>query len=307
MRISYDEVTCQLPEVAHRLSGEETGMENVRSIRVGAARVTVINAGDLALRLADELAVPEEQWRPRYADLFERPQTCPSLSVLIQHAGATVLIDANDYRATIGPDSPFRLPDYTPPPDIPAQLAHLGVQTADVQHVIITHAHWDHFAGVTHPAGEGYVPVYPQAHYYLGAADWADAEMQAGVSDPASLEGRTLGLLHARGLLELVAEPREIAAGVAALPAPGETPGHLIVRVRSEGETLYVLGDLFHHQVEVEHPDWMVTWADAPAMLATRRTLMERALAENALLVAAHIASVGRLESSGDGARWQNV
>lgn len=282
-------------------------MEDLSSIRVGAARVTVLNAGDLALRLADELAVPEEQWRPRYAELFERRQTCPSLSVLIQHAGAVVLVDANDYRATVGPDSPFRLPGYTPPPDLPTQLARLGVQTEDVRHVVITHGHWDHFAGVTRPADEGYVPTYPQARYYLGAADWSDAETQAGSSDPASLEGRTLGLLHAHGLLELVSEPCDLAEGIAVLPAPGETPGHQIVRVQSEGETLYVLGDLFHHQVEVEHPDWMVTWADAGAMLATRQRLMERARAENALLVAAHISSVGRLEPSGADMRWQAV
>lgn len=282
-------------------------MADVRSIRVGAARVTVLNAGDMALRLADEMAVPEEQWRPRYEELFERRQTCPSLSVLIQHGDATVLVDANDYRATVGPDSPFRLPDYTPPPDIPAQLAQLGVLPAEVTHVVITHGHWDHFAGMTHSRDGDYVPTYPQAQHFFGAADWADSETQAGLSDPASLEGRTLGVLHTRGLLELVASPHMLVEGIDVLPAPGETPGHQVVRVQSGGETLYVLGDLFHHQVEVEHPEWMVTWADAATMLATRHRLIERALAENALLVAAHIASVGRLEMSSEGMRWQAV
>lgn len=282
-------------------------MQDVRSIRVGTAQVTVLNAGDLALRLADELAVPEEEWRPQYAELFERRQTCPSLSVLIQQANATVLVDANDYRATVRPDSPYSLPDYTPPPDIPAQLTHLGLQPVQVTHVVITHSHWDHFAGVTHRTDGEYVPTYPQAQHYLGAADWADTEMQAGLSDPTSLEGRTLGVLHTRGLLELLTGPRTLAEGIDVLPAPGETPGHQVVRVRSEGETLYVLGDLFHHQVEVDHPEWMVTWADAATMLATRRRVMERARAENALLVAAHIASVGRLEPSGTGTHWQDV
>lgn len=282
-------------------------MDDTRTLDVGAIRVTVLNAGNMALRLADEMAVPETEWRPRYADLFERRQTCPSLSVLIQREGATILVDAGDYRATVTADSPFYLPDYTPPSDIPAQPENAGVRPEDVTAVVLTHAHWDHFAGTTRQENGGYAPTYPRARYYLGADDWTDGELQSGLQDPASLEGRTLGVLSQRGLLELVSEPRVLADGIELRPAPGETPGHQIVRVHSEGQTLYVLGDLFHHPVEAEHPEWMVSWANPEAMLATRRRVISDALSENALLTAAHIDSVGRLERTGEGVRWQAV
>lgn len=282
-------------------------MEDVRTIPVGAARVTVLNAGNMALRLADELAVPETQWRPQYAELFERRGTCPSLSVLIEQRGVTVLVDAGDYRATVTADSPFYLPDYTPPPSLPDQLERLGVRPEQVTHVVITHAHWDHYAGTTRPEGGDYAPTFPHARYYLGAADWTDADLQAGLGDPASLAGRTLGLLHRRGQLELVSGPCLLAEGIEVRPAPGETPGHQIVRVQSQGQTLYVLGDLFHHQVEAEHPEWMVTWANPDTMLATRRRVIDDALAEDALLTAAHIASIGRLERNAEGLRWRAI
>jgi glyoxylase-like metal-dependent hydrolase (beta-lactamase superfamily II) len=279
-------------------------MQDLKAVRVGSARVSILNAGDMRLRLAEEMAVPESEWRPQYAETFDQPALFPSLSVYVEDGEVKLLVDANDYRATVSPDNPYAIPGYTPPPPIPAQLADLGVKPEDVTHVVITHAHWDHFAGTTSPAPSGHEPTFPRARYYLGAADWEDAEMQAALADESSLEARTLGTLHQRGALQLVEQREPISTAVEIVPAPGETKGHQIVRVHSGGETLYVVGDLFHHAVEVEHPEWMVTWADAASMRETRRWLLEDALAENAYLVAAHIAALGRIERTDQGLRW---
>ena len=109
-------------------------------------------------------------------------------------------------------------------------------------------------------------------------------------------------------MLHLVEGRTTLAEGIEILPAPGETPGHQVVRIHSNGETLYIVGDLFHSTVEVEHPDWMVTWADAETMLATRRWLLADALAEHALMTAAHIATSGHIEGDTDaGLRWEPV
>ena len=282
-------------------------MQDIETMRVGAARVAILNAGNMRLQLSEEMAVPESLWRPQYADLFERPDACPSLSVYVELEAARVLVDANDYRATVTSDSPFALQDYTPPPTLPAQLAALGVQPDDITDVVITHAHWDHYAGATTPTDSGPAPTFPRARYYLGAADWADAELQTALADVSSLETRTLGALHERGALRLVSQREQIADGVEILPAPGETPGHQVVRVQSEGETLYVIGDLLHHDIEVEHPDWMVTWADPPSMRETRRWLLGDALDEHALIIAAHIFDAGRIERAGGGMRWSRA
>jgi glyoxylase-like metal-dependent hydrolase (beta-lactamase superfamily II) len=279
-------------------------MQNSTTVPVGTARVSILNAGDMRTQLSRELAVPEALWRPQHAERFERVGVSPSLSILIEHAGAHVLVDINDYRATMTPDSPYAIAGYTPPPDIPTQLASLGVQPEDVTHVVITHAHWDHFAGVTSPADGKYVPTFPRARYYLGAADWHDAELQTALRDPASLEARTLGILRERGLLHLIEQREPIAESIDILPAPGETPGHQIVRVQSGGESLYVIGDLVHDAIEVEHPDWMVSWADAETMRTTRHWVFAEAHAAQATLVAAHIAGFGRIERAGDALRW---
>jgi glyoxylase-like metal-dependent hydrolase (beta-lactamase superfamily II) len=285
----------------------ETAMSENTTFALGSAQVTLLNAGDMGVRLADEYSVPEEVWRQGYADLFDQPSILPSLSVYVELHSVRVLVDANDYRATVTPDSSFALAGYTPPPPLPAQLASLGVQPEDITHVVITHAHWDHYAGVTTPTNNGYAPTFPNARYYLGAADWRNTEVQQALQEQTSLEARTLGVLSKAGVLQLVEAPTQLADGIDILPAPGETPGHQVVRIQSAGETLYIIGDLLHHAIELPHPDWMVTWADAETMRETRRWLLDDALACNARLIAAHIATVGRIERDGDGLRWRDA
>lgn len=88
------------------------------------------------------------------------------------------------------------------------------------------------------------------------------------------------------------------------IAAPGETPGHQIVRVHSQGQTLYCLGDLYHHVVEVEQPGWGVKWSDIATAQASRQRFAQQALAEDALLIATHIWGVGRLQPDGDSVIW---
>jgi glyoxylase-like metal-dependent hydrolase (beta-lactamase superfamily II) len=282
-------------------------MRKNTTFSIGSAQVTLLNAGDMQVRLADEYAVPEAAWRPLYADLFDQPSALPSLSVYVELHGVRVLVDANDYRATVTPESSYALTDYTPPPPLPAQLAALGVQPEAINYVVITHAHWDHYAGVTTPTDNGPAPTFPRARYYLGAADWRDSEMQQALQEESSLEARTLGALWKQGALQLVEAPTRLVDGVTILPAPGETPGHQIVLVESEGAALYIIGDLLHHAIELTHPDWTVSWADTETMRETRRWVLHDALARNAALIAAHIATVGRLERDGDGLGWRDA
>jgi glyoxylase-like metal-dependent hydrolase (beta-lactamase superfamily II) len=280
-------------------------MRDGGAISIGAARVTPLNAGDLVLTLKDELNVPESSWRAAgYAEVFEQRQLCPSQSVLIEADGELTLVDIGDYAATVPADSPWLPRGYTPPPGIAEQIEALGFALGDVRRVVITHAHWDHFAGTTRREGGEYVPTFANAAYVLGRADWESAETQAAIGDLESLEGRTLGVLHRAGALTLVDGDRALSESVRVVGAPGESPGHQLVRVASAGAVLYCVGDLFHAPVEVEHPGWMATWAEPAAMRTSRERLIEAALGEGALLIAAHIAGVGRLEATATGARW---
>src|SRR5712692_2136198 len=96
--------------------------------QVGEATVSVMNIGDLNFSMAEEMNVPESEWRPRYAAAFERPLRFPSQSVHIALPGASVLVDANDYALSVTPDSPYLPPNYQPPAGLAAQLLERGIR-----------------------------------------------------------------------------------------------------------------------------------------------------------------------------------
>lgn len=275
---------------------------------LGSAKVSILNTGDLCITLSEIMNVPESEWQTGYADVLGQPHFFPSQSVHIALPDASVLVDANNYALSAPPGYPYTMPEgYQPPPDLITQLFERGISLQDITHVIITHAHFDHYAGVTQEREGIYVPSFPNARYYLGKADWEYTETQEALRDPDSVDSRTFGVLQRAGLLELVEGNQDITPQVRVIATPGESPGHQIVRVTSEGQTLYCLGDLYHHPVEVEHPAWMSQWDDAATNIASRSALAEAAVAENALLVAAHIPAIGRLERTTSGFRWVSV
>jgi glyoxylase-like metal-dependent hydrolase (beta-lactamase superfamily II) len=267
----------------------------------GAATMTILEVGTLRANLGRWLRVPEEQQAPEHRAVLERPILMPMQCVYIALRGAPVLVDACDPAQIAATE--YAPPGYQPPPSLPAQLQSAGIAPDAIEHVAITHAHFDHYSGVVEPDSD--TLAFPNARHYLRRTDWDDVRVQ--LADPATLESRTLGCVQHHGRLELVEGRREIAVGVTLIPAPGETPGHQIVRVESEGLVLYVLGDLYHHALEVARPEWAPYWSDGVATLRSRQALVATALAEDALLVAAHIPGVGRLHVDGSGVAWRPI
>ncbi|HEX6819966.1 MAG TPA: MBL fold metallo-hydrolase, partial [Ktedonobacterales bacterium] len=218
--------------------------------------------------------------------------------------GASVMVDAFDFVA-ITSVMGFAPPSlYTPPPDLLSQLRMVGIDPEGVTHLVLTHAHFDHYSGVMVDCNGQRAPAFPNARCYAGRADWDTPKGEQLRQNEAR---STVGELFDRDLVTLVDGEQELLPGVRLIPTPGETPGHLMVRVDSNGQTLYALGDLLHYPAEAEHPRWMVKWANPEQTLASRRRLIVDALPEQALLVAAHIPGVGRLGGTSERPSWTRV
>ena len=282
-------------------------METPRRFRLGAATVTLISVGDLQASISAWFDRPEGDAASRYAADFASPTRLPIYCAHIALGARSLLVDAGVYDDI--PQSDFAMPgDYHPPPSLSEQLAQIGVAPEAVTDVVLTHRHFDHLNGTTHLATDGnYVPRFPHARHYLGRADFDDPDIQAALHDPASLAGRTLAVLHRHGLLAPVDGDLTLDDAFSIVATPGETPGHQILRLHSEGQTLYILGDLIHHPIEIEQPTVMVDWAQPETTLAGRRALAAAALSEGALLLATHIRKVGRLRGTPGAVIWESV
>ncbi len=190
-------------------------------------------------------------------------------------------------------------------PGLYAWLAAEGIRPEQVTHVLITHTHHDHYAGVASADVDGqYTPRFPRARHIMGRRDWEDSAERLQPDSELSLR---LGTVERAGLLELVDAETDILPEIRIIPAPGETPGHCIVRVQSQGASFYYLSDLFHHACEVEHPDWVSPGRDRAAMRVSRERLCAAAVAEDATLVYAHhpFPGWGRIRTTGGGYVWE--
>ena len=273
--------------------------------KIGDATVTVISEGSMSW--APKFVAPEAEWRRAVPEAGADGAITIGLNVAhIRIADASILIDPG----FDDPDSAWqrrfaaRWAGVQRSPGLERALAALGVRAGEVTHVVITHAHGDHFGGVTVEREGRDVARFPRARHLIGGADWVRNPARA---DPASDLAVRLGAIDRLGLLDPVDDEREILPGVTMIPAPGETPGHSIVRVRSAGEVFYYVGDLFHLPCEVEHHDWVPAGRDQAATRASRGRLVADAVPERAALVYTHerFPAWGRIVRERGATRWE--
>jgi glyoxylase-like metal-dependent hydrolase (beta-lactamase superfamily II) len=210
-------------------------------------------------------------------------------SLHIASDGLSVVVDPGVATA----DQRSRAGDATFGRGLVPALDGLGIRRDEVTHVVISHRHGDHLNGILLPEGL----AYPRARHLIARLD-----RERGGAELDEL----LRPVEEAGLLDLVDGDHQIAPGLDLLATPGETPGHLSLRLRSGGETFYWVGDLVHHHIELDRPDWGPT-ADAAALQASRRRIWAEAAESGAVVVWAHEAfpGWGRLEATAGGYAWR--
>ncbi|MGA7671576.1 MAG: MBL fold metallo-hydrolase [Nitrolancea sp.] len=278
--------------------------EYVSQRRVGDAVVTVISEGTLVY--APEFPVPEAEWRAAMPEADERGAVKLGLNLAhVKIGDASILIDPGcDVPGSAWQDEfAHRFGTVTRTPGLLPALESLKIEPEDITHVLITHGHGDHVAGLAVERDGQMVPRFPNARHFIGRADWDENPQR---SNPASEINRYLGAVESAGLLELVDGEQEIIPGVTMLPAPGETKGHSVIRVDSNGERFFYLGDLFHHEAEIVNLDWSSPGRDIDAMVVSRRRVIDEALPTAAICVYSHepFPAWGRIEQHGNQARW---
>ena len=232
----------------------------------------------------------------------------PIHPLLIETDSQRILLDTGNgvrYRA-LRPDAGQLL----------AALRAEGIAPEAINVVPLTHLHLDHIGGAVDDAG---APTFPTARYLVGRTEyefwWAKPsldELPFPVERRQFLREAAKDLLVAlQGRIEQVAPGDAIAPGITAVAAPGHTPGHLAVELASgEERALHVVDAAAEPTLHLGHADWFLAPDLWPVeALRTRRALLDRAAAEDLLVLTAHFPfpGVGRVRADGDGWRWTAV
>jgi glyoxylase-like metal-dependent hydrolase (beta-lactamase superfamily II) len=181
-----------------------------------------------------------------------------------------------------------------------------GFRPEDVTHVFCTHLHSDHCGWNTRLSGGRYVPTFPNARYVMVRREYDRWNPDRSGYDPGELHNRlNAGVFEnsvrpviEAGLAELVADTHRIAEGLEIEPAYGHTLGHSCLHLSSAGDEAWFTGDVFHHPIELLHPEIDANTCESfPATVETRKRLIARFVETGALIVPAHFPApyVGRL------------
>ncbi len=243
--------------------------------------------------------VPTEAWEPYralYPELFAGDSwRMPCKCYLVRAGGVTVLVDTG-----VGPPG---LWDWTAEQegDLPEALGRLGVARDEIDILFLTHLHIDHVGWSTDLEGSVF---FPRARYVAHRDSVAFASLQAERPHVR----RCIAPLVGR--FELVDGEVELAPGVTAFVAPGHYPGHMALRLASEGAEAVLLADVAVHPALLEEPGWIyVSDADAAQSAETRRSLLPELVDRDVLVACGHYpgTGIGRVATRDDRIVWEEA
>jgi len=184
------------------------------------------------------------------------------------------------------------------------KIRRLGVEPEQVDAVLLTHLHGDHFGSLQRDGRA----IFTRAQVYLSSRE-RDYFTRTNVNQGA------VAALAPYGSRVMTFEPgelgsalRELLPGVTAIASYGHTPGHTVFLVESGGDRLIIAGDFLHVAlVQFPAPDISASYdVDPRAAAASRRQIIDYAARNRIPIGGMHVVypGIGTAEADGSGFKF---
>ena len=257
------------------------------SLAFGSWQVDVIETGHFKLDGGAMFGVvPRNLWQKSNPPDEQNRIDMTMRSLVLRRNGRTVIIDTGmghkdgeKFHDIFAVDfTMFSLAD---------GLASLGIVSADVTDVILTHLHFDHAGGSVERRGGELALTFPRATHYLQRTHW-DWAMSPSDRDRASFLPENYMPVHEAGRLQLLDGEEELFDGLSLHVVNGHTFGQQLVRLRDGDRSLLFAGDLVPMSAHVPGP-WIMGYDLQPlATLQEKNTILAEAAAHGDILVFEH-------------------
>lgn len=179
--------------------------------------------------------------------------------------------------------------------NVVSNLKAAGYTPEQVDVVLVTHLHADHFGGLVDAEGK---PAFANATIRVAQKEadfWLSEAEAAKVPEEKrgffKMARDAAAVLKAAGKWQPFASGDELAPGFTAVPTVGHTPGHTSYELSSDGQKLLLLGDLVHNaHVQFPRPDVTIEFdTDSKQAAITRKAVFKAAAESKELVGGAHL------------------
>jgi glyoxylase-like metal-dependent hydrolase (beta-lactamase superfamily II) len=285
-----------------------TTKTDCQTLTVGAFRCLVMDDGQFPYTASLFFpSAPEKQLAAALDrhSLQPEPIPCPWTCMLVDTGRHRVLLDTGG-----GPMAPQVAPGTGRLFEI---LRLEGIAPESIDTVVLTHGHPDHIGGLTDGRG---TLTFPRARHVMWRSEWAFWTAEDTLAKLEGSENHVEHLLAAfarahlpplQASIELLDRETEVVPGIRAMAAPGHTPGHLALAISSGGEEVLYLADTALHPIHLQQPEWRPVFDVLPdEATTTRRRLLDRAAADQSLVLLTHFPfpGLGHVATRGEGWEW---
>jgi glyoxylase-like metal-dependent hydrolase (beta-lactamase superfamily II) len=190
------------------------------------------------------------------------------------------------------------------------RLAAAGARPDEINLVMCTHLHHDHLGWNTQLRDGKWVPTFPNARYVFSKVDFdyfqkIDANPESAPAEFGTFQECVVPVVEA-GRADLITGPHRLNEFIEILPAGGHSPGHFVFKMELGGGKAMITGDLFHHLLQVFHPDWNFPKnSDVDEARLSRRRVFEDCAATAAMVFPGHVGApfAGYIDKTASGFR----
>jgi len=183
------------------------------------------------------------------------------------------------------------------------KIKKLGVQPENIDAVLITHLHGDHFGSLQKDG----VAVFSKAKIYLSAKEleyFTKTQVNQGAVAALKPYGAKVTTFEPG---ELGKKLKEILPGISPIAAYGHTPGHTLYLIENGKDKLLIIGDLLHIAlVQFPIPEISATYdMDQKNAASIRRQALDYAAKNKIPVAGMHIVYPGTGNVSVDGSGFK--
>ncbi|UOQ94177.1 MBL fold metallo-hydrolase [Halobacillus shinanisalinarum] len=270
----------------------------METMKVGRAVLTWLNGGVTHMDGGAMFGVvPKPLWSRKYPVNDKNQIELRTDPILLQIDGKNLIIDSGVGNGKFT-DKQKRNYGVYEESGIDQSLADLDLKREDIDHVLMTHLHFDHACGLTAWDQEQLVPAFPNAKIYTNETEWHE------MKDPNIRSRNTYWEANWKPVESLVhtfSDSIDVLSGLQMIHTSGHSDGHSIVVFEDGEETFIHMADIMPTHAH-QNVLWALAYDDYPVTsVHEKKKWMEYGYRKEAWYVFYHDAHYRALKFDQDG------